>query len=305
MGDTDQPDAARPADADAIADLLPAYALGVLGEDERAQVEAYLRADERGRRELAALEAVVGQLPLLVDEREPPAGLRQRLLAAAEVEADAAGPAAPPAPTPRPAVTAAPAPRPAEPTPLPRRFRPAVLAAGLLLFLSLGLGAWNIALRGQVDAQQRLNDQLQGQLAAQTGQNSQLLSQVQQQQAQIAALQAQPRATIYTISGTPDAPNASGQLVYLPGQQTAFLSVQNLPAAPQGRTYQVWYVPPGQQPRPIDAGLLGTTDPNEAARLQGDLGQFQAVAVSLEPAGGSQQPTGPIVLLAPLRSGNA
>ena len=307
MGDTDQSNAARPDEPNPVADLLPAYALGVLGDDERAQVEAFLRADERGRQELAVLEAVVGQLPLLVDEREPPAGLRQRLLAAAEAEADDAGPATPAAPATIPGAVAAtpPAPRPAEPTPLPRRFRPSVLAAGLLLFLSLGLGAWNIALRGQVDAQQRLNDQLQGQLAAQTGQNSQLLSQVQQQQVQIAALQAQPRAEIYTISGAPGAPNASGQLVYLPGHQTAFLSVQNLPAAPQGRTYQVWYVPPGPQPRPIDAGLLGTTDPNEAARLQADLGQFQAVAVSLEPAGGSQQPTGPIVLLAPLRTGNA
>jgi anti-sigma-K factor RskA len=300
MGDTDQSDADQPAEADAIAELLPAYALGVLSEAERARVEAYLRDDESGRREVAGFEAVAAQLALLADEREPPAGLRQRLVAAAEAEL---APVATPGPA---AVAPAPA-EPAPPTPLPlaRRFRPSVLAAGLLLLLSLGLGAWNIALRGQVDTERRLNDQLQGQLAAQTSQTSQLLSQVQQQQVQIAALQAQPRATIYTISGTPDAPNASGQLVYLPGNQTAFLSVQNLPAAPAGRTYQVWFVPPGQQPKPIDAGLLGTTDPNEAARLQADLGQYQAVAVSLEPAGGSPQPTGPVVLLAPLGAGNA
>jgi anti-sigma-K factor RskA len=335
MGDIPNDDEKRPGEADGVAELLPAYALGILSEAERAEVEAYLQQDEQGRQELAALEAVAAQLPLLVEEREPPASLRQRLLAAAE--ADLQAPAAPaPLPPPTPlhppasqptAVQPPPTPPPAqappalparrEPTPLPRRFRPSVLAASVLLLLSLGLGAWNLVLQGRLTDQQRLTGEAQARLEEQRGQNAQLQAQnsqlqnqtaqlqgqLSQAQAQVKDLEAQPRVTIYTVSGTKDAPNASGEVVYVPQNNTAFLTVRNLPAAPAGRAYQVWFVPQGGQP--VDAGLLAPAPSQAATRLQADLGQYQAIAVSVEPTGGSPQPTGPIVLLAPLSAGNA
>lgn len=257
-------DEPRPDAAEEVADLLPAYALGVVSAEERARVEAHLAQDPASREELASLAAVVAHLPLLAEEREPPARLRQRLIAAATELVT------PPAHASSHSVRH-----------WRRRPRPAVLAASVLLLVSLGLAGWNVALQGQLADQQRLAGQLQTQLAA---------------------LQAQPRVTIYTISGTRDAPNAYGEVVYLGAQRTAFLTVQNLPAPPAGRAYQVWYI---QNGRPIDAGLLATPGDQVATRLQADLGQYQALAVSLEPSGGSPQPTGPIVLQAPLQTGNA
>jgi anti-sigma-K factor RskA len=257
--DERQPDA-----ADDVADLLPAYALGVLSPAERARVEAHLARDPASRQELAGFATVVAHLPLLAEERDPPARLRQRLIAAATELVT------PPAPAGSHGVLH-----------WQRRPRPAVLAASVLLLVSLGLAGWNVALQGQLADQQRLAGQLR---------------------TQIAALQAQPRVTIYTIGGTPAAPNARGEVVYLGEQHTAFLTVQNLPAPPAGRAYQVWYIQDG---RPIDAGLLAAPGDQVATRLQADLGQYQALAVSLEPSGGSPQPTGPIVLQAPLQPGNA
>ena len=291
-----------PDPAATIADLLPAYALGILSPAARARVEAHLATDEASRDVLVGYQGVIDSLPLLADEREPPAHLRRHLLDAAARDLIA------PPRAPRPATTDTEA-VPPPPQRLPRRPslawfrtpRPAVLAASVLLFISIGLGSWGAALRGDLAAQQALNGQLQAQLADQQQHAAQLQAQLAQREARIAVLEAQPRVTIYAVAGTRDAPNASGEVVYLAQQQTAFLSVQNLPPAPAGRAYQVWFI---QGDRPVDAGLLAP-NPSQATRLRGDLSQVQAIAVSQEPAGGSPQPTGPIVLQAPLRAGNA
>lgn len=244
-----------------IADLLPAYALWAVTDDERARVEAHLLTCDRCRREVVGLRGLAYHLPLAVDEREPPARLRQHLLTAAQAEDDH-----------RPVAVE----RRELPTPLPvrRRFQPSVLAASVLVLLSLGLGAWNVSLQGRLAEQQQ----------------------------QIATLQARPAVTLFPVVATAAAPGVSGEVVYLPQQQTAFLSVDNLPALPAGQAYQMWYIQDG---RPVSAGLLPTGPNQAAARLPVDLGRTQAIAVSREPAAGSVAPTGPVVLQAPLTTGNA
>ncbi|MFF4321161.1 anti-sigma factor domain-containing protein [Streptomyces sp. NPDC001568] len=73
--------------------------------------------------------------------------------------------------------------------------------------------------------------------------------------------------------------------------QAVFLA-SGLPPAPAGRTYQLWFNDHGTM-RP--AGLI----PGDGSILmQGDPGQALAVGLTLEPAGGSAQPTtSPLVLL--------
>lgn len=69
-----------------------------------------------------------------------------------------------------------------------------------------------------------------------------------------------------------------------------------LPAAPEGRTYQLWFDDQGTM-RP--AGLL----PRDGATvMQGAVAGARAVALTLEPAGGSLQPTTTPLLLLPLPS---
>jgi anti-sigma-K factor RskA len=67
----------------------------------------------------------------------------------------------------------------------------------------------------------------------------------------------------------------------------ATISVSGLAAAPHGKTYEAWVIPAGHAARP--AGLFpGSTS---AVHLSGTVPQRAVVAVTLEPAGGSKQPT--------------
>jgi len=70
--------------------------------------------------------------------------------------------------------------------------------------------------------------------------------------------------------------------------RTATLHVAGLSAAPSGKTYEAWVIPAGHLPKP--AGLFhgGATT---TVRLRGTVPKKAVVAVTVEPAGGSKQPT--------------
>ena len=73
---------------------------------------------------------------------------------------------------------------------------------------------------------------------------------------------------------------------------------EGLEALPEDQTYQLWLIP--AEGNPIPAGLLeaeaGVPSFHTLSIPEG-VQEFAAVGVSVEPAGGSPAPTGPIVLL--------
>jgi anti-sigma-K factor RskA len=70
--------------------------------------------------------------------------------------------------------------------------------------------------------------------------------------------------------------------------RTAELHVSGLSAAPSGKTYEAWVIPANRSPRP--AGLFpGGTD--TTLHLRGTVPKNSVVAVTVEPDGGSPQPT--------------
>lgn len=76
----------------------------------------------------------------------------------------------------------------------------------------------------------------------------------------------------------------------------AVLAVRDLPDAAEGHTYQLWTIQ-GEEP-PASAGLLEVQDGLALVRMQ-QLPADAAMAVTVEPAGGSDAPTtDPIVVLA-------
>jgi anti-sigma-K factor RskA len=82
------------------------------------------------------------------------------------------------------------------------------------------------------------------------------------------------------------------RVVYLRDEQVAVLEV-NLPALSAGQTYQAWKVPEGQS-APVSLGLLSNQG---TFAFSTDLDDTRAIAISVEPAGGSPQPTTtPVVL---------
>jgi anti-sigma factor RsiW len=63
-----------------LADLLPAYALGVLGEDETTRVATHLTDCPACQAELRAYRAVADRLPFAAPEVQPPARVRRALM---------------------------------------------------------------------------------------------------------------------------------------------------------------------------------------------------------------------------------
>jgi anti-sigma-K factor RskA len=82
------------------------------------------------------------------------------------------------------------------------------------------------------------------------------------------------------------------RVVYLRDEQVAVLEV-NMPALQPDQTYQAWKVPEGQG-APVSLGLLSN---HGTFAFSTDLDDTRAIAISVEPAGGSPQPTTtPVVL---------
>jgi hypothetical protein len=90
--------------------------------------------------------------------------------------------------------------------------------------------------------------------------------------------------------------------VYVNPELGVLLIAANLPPLTAAQTYQMWLIPKdGSAPRP--AGLFQSAASGAAVHtLPGelDLTTVDAVAVTVEPAGGSPGPTPPIVLAVPI-----
>jgi anti-sigma-K factor RskA len=63
---------------------------------------------------------------------------------------------------------------------------------------------------------------------------------------------------------------------------------EDMPRAPEGRTYQIWVIE-GDVPEP--GGLFEPRGESVAAVVEKPLDEGDVIAVTIEPAGGSQQPT--------------
>ncbi|MBL1074615.1 anti-sigma factor [Nocardia sp. 2] len=90
---------------------------------------------------------------------------------------------------------------------------------------------------------------------------------------------------------TRTAPVASGGelIVYSSaGIAAAAVAFQDVAAPPPGRAYQLWLVPIGGTP--VSAGVVATVPPSGSA-LVIRFGTQDTLALTLEPAGGSTQPT--------------
>ena len=84
-----------------------------------------------------------------------------------------------------------------------------------------------------------------------------------------------------------------------PSLDEAVFVADDLDAAPSGQTYQLWFV--GADGSAVSAGtFLPGADGGAAVALPGAPGAAAAVGMTLEPAGGSPQPTSQPVLAIPL-----
>ncbi len=98
------------------------------------------------------------------------------------------------------------------------------------------------------------------------------------------------------LSPEPAVPAARGDFYYDPQGKTGVLRVSGLPPAPPDKSYQLWLIRGGQR----DNGGLFRVDAGGAGMLvvavDRPLAQYNALGITLEPAGGSPGPTTPRLL---------
>lgn len=135
-----------PMNCQEMEELLGAYALEALSEEERKAADAHLATCARCTQTLQQLRAIVDLFPLSVPAMEPPPRVKAQILA--RIQENERTQKLPPLSMPSPSSI----PAPLRQQSAPGRWRTVLLAASTLVLLVL-LGAsflWNIALRQQV-----------------------------------------------------------------------------------------------------------------------------------------------------------
>lgn len=292
--------------------LFPFYALGTLDEVERAQVEAYLAENPEAAALLEEMVAAAELLPFAAEPAPPAAEVKEKLMARVREDARSrthSAPAAAPAP-----VQVVPAKRPAR---RPRlRWSQALPAlATVAVAVALIVSIWALSLSRQVAELEREVGQLQTEMQAAQAENTELVErfstmasevalleqaneELRQQlasQEQILAILTAPESRTLALGDAEVEQMPRGTLTVNEATQTAVVSVANLEPL-DDRVYQLWLIQDGE---PISAGVFEVDGDGRQTLIipYGDVGPFEAIGVSIEPEGGSDEPTGEIVLL--------
>ena len=257
-------------------ELLNFYALDALTDAERQQVEAYVAANPEARLRLDEMLSTASTLAYASEPLDPPPALKRTLMD--RVNADAEKRFARPAPAQTSAWS-----RFIEsifPARAGSLFPQAVTVFSLLI--ALAVGAWGLSLRNELKSLQAQTAQLQEEVA---------------EQQEILAVIASPNAQTFAVAGTDHQPGSHGKLIADSETGSAVLVVAGLQPLESEKTYEFWLI---KGETPVAAGIFEVNESGQAIlKLSHAVtpGSYDAVGVSIEPEGGSEQPTGAIVML--------
>jgi len=281
-----------------VREQAAAYALGALGASERVEFEAAMAADAAVRAEVEAYREVAGLMALAVAPVAPRDGaaLRERIVrAASEVRPITSGVSSGTSRThsssaPRAGAAASALPTPAAArriqeagTPWARRVP--WLAAAASLVVAVGAGTGLLASRNE---EARLTRALELARADATGARDQLA-------ARDSVLAAFMGPMVHVVSLAPgEAEKPSARVFWNHTANVFVVTAFNVPPAPEGKTYQLWAIRKGKAP--ISMGTFNTDPSGRALAVVpvgtiGDAGFIDNCALTLEPVGGSAQPT--------------
>lgn len=244
------------------------YVLDALTPDEKRLVDEHLATCAESHAEFDELGAVVPALASLAEPVEAPARLKTAVVDAYRTEMRASA-SRDTKPWTMDVIAPAPAARAA------RGRMPSWMgwaAAGVAVLLLAVLSVVGLNLRAQADHANQVADQMSKAIAAMTA----------------------PGAEVALLHGSGSAAGINGFAAF-PSNQGGYMVMTGVPAAPSGKTYQAWYIVDGT---PTSAGTMASdADGNVVASGLQPLPGTDVIAVTVEPAGGSAQPTGdPIVV---------
>ncbi len=90
------------------------------------------------------------------------------------------------------------------------------------------------------------------------------------------------------LQGVPKSPASLAVVYWNTKTKDVFVKVADLPKPPTNRQYQLWALENG---KPIDAGMLNVRSDSATVQHMKAINQAQAFAITLEPMGGSANPT--------------
>ncbi|HEV2799728.1 MAG TPA: anti-sigma factor [Pyrinomonadaceae bacterium] len=285
-------------------ELIALEALDALerGADEQRALEAHLASCADCRAELRALSEAAASLAYVASTPEAPAPeLRARILAAVKSH---------PQDTPHgrhtkdgnsggaSGVSSSLSSGVSSPEEFERRREAREVRVGrrLLMFGSVAASIAVAALLVALAVLWQRNNQLRTELTR----LSETVNRTQEELARTRAdreLLAAPGAHTATLAGTKAAERARARLTFDAQTGRAMLMAADLPPAPAGKAYQLWFIAEGKPPMP---GSVFRPDANGHAEMHETIppeGRNASVfAVTLEPAGGVSAPTGEMYL---------
>ncbi len=263
-------------DAEKFTELASLYAVGALVEVELREFENYLRkASPDERRELSELNDAAAMMPLALPAMPVPASIKARLFQRVEAENNVSVPT--------------------RIVPVPRKsswldifnWQPATglfAAASLLLALTTGFLFWK---NNQIIHQRDVLAQQVDELSKLNIATSQELNELITQTTKFVSLKGQ------------ETPAAQAKVFWDTKQNQWVIYVLDLPATPSDKVYQLWYITNDAQK--LSAATF-RTDANGRGQIRvsvpsATVPKLAATAVTMEPNGGSAQPTGKIQLV--------
>jgi anti-sigma-K factor RskA len=277
------------------ADDLALYAMQLLPQDDAGVVTRHLESCAECRAELARVRDGLAACAATVDLQSPPAAARQRLVqqVARERKIVPAAPAqAQPEPEPRPSLASFGR----SDSVFATEARPPRRSAGSAF---LAWSGWGIAAGLAVALGFLYGDRstLHETLASQAGEIQRLNADAASAHQLVDAL-TDPRAVRVTLTAKPQPRSPIGGVTYNPEKGSLVFLASNLNPLQALKTYELWVIP-ADGSAPIAAGTFHPDDQGNASVIMPDLPRgvaAKAFGVTIEPDGGSESPTLPIIL---------
>jgi anti-sigma-K factor RskA len=258
-------------DHEQFADSLALYAMNALDDQrEITELQSHLGSCGECRRELEALRADTALLALSATGPQPPQRARQRLMQSIAAE-----------PRRR---------KQSRPHFVVGRLRPRWMTWAPV-FVAIALAVIGIGLMLDNSQLRRKNDTLAAQLV-QEKQNAALAREVM-------AMLNDPAAVRMTLVAAKTPPQPQVKTIYEPQKGHVLLLANNLAPLPENKVYELWLIPTGGG-APMPAGTFEPDNKGNTLMMHAMENSgipAQAFAVTVEPRGGSQTPTMPIVMM--------
>jgi anti-sigma-K factor RskA len=239
--------------------VLELYVNGLLSEPEKREVEALAAQYPEIREEINRIEEAL-EAYAMAHRQAPKRNLKQAILDKIDLEENKDKPSA-------------------KVVQMTGFQRYAIAAAVIGLLFS---GALNLILYRNLTASQDEVTALMSEKSTVVENNNVLKASYEEKINTLAA----PNTKVVALAGLPLAPNSKIKVYWNDKNQQTYLRIENLPAAPSDKQYQLWALADG---KPIDAGVFDSAE--GVLQQMKSIGAAQAFAITLEQKGGSPTPT--------------